>query len=93
MAVMHSVVLLTLTRHSIVSVIGCYSCKLLDCNDTNAYYLTIRLLFSEFRVISQIWEATMAKRIDLFRPRQNCSHYKCTVYSCISRKIYNNILT
>jgi len=32
-------------------------------------------IFSEFRVISQIWEATIAKRIkiDLYRQRQNSS--------------------
>jgi len=36
----------------------------------------VRSILSEFRVMSRLWKATMAKRIkiDLYYLRQNCSH-------------------
>jgi len=44
-------------------------------------------IFSEFRVISQIWEAATAKRMktDLYCQRQNCSPLIVAVYLNSSR--------
>ena len=51
-------------------------------------------IFSEFRMISQIWEATTAKRIkiDPYCWRESCSFQRCLDYVDISGSssaIYN----
>jgi len=44
-------------------------------------------IFSEFRMISQIWEATTATpmKIDTHYQRQFCSHHMCVLFSDVYR--------